>query len=131
MTDGRVVFLRARLDEDAEVARAARREIGEHWDMGEGDYGYVMSDGNTVVYYEGVGSDNAMGVAAATHAAQWDPARAYDEIEAKRRTIARCEAALGMDDGRGAAMLAETVLGDLTAPYRMHPDYKPEWAPDA
>ena len=116
-----VEFLRARLDEDEQRARAAAEYQGyDRW---------VVSE----VAYEGilVGSlvDGMLGMATPTtrHIARWDPARVLAEVDAKRRIVDRCEHYQTYEDYGWA--LADEVLSLLALPYDCHPDYREEWRP--
>jgi hypothetical protein len=109
--DDLIAFLRARFDEDEQVARAAHEPGG--WQMRfahEIDGVAVTED---PLYTK--------------HIARWDPARVMAEVEAKRR-------ALGLvlpgryEGGYGEACL--DVLRLLALPYIDHPDYRNEWRSD-
>lgn len=117
MMDALIEFLRARLDEDEEIARAAsgRREgqasDGEHWrweyvhddkpiDLDEADeigvaFGVSLRSVELYSVYSGVGDlphfvvqADEQEVRAARHIARHDPARVLAEVEAKRFLIA-------------------------------------------
>ncbi|WP_328436853.1 DUF6221 family protein [Streptomyces sp. NBC_00444] len=134
--DDLVQWLRAQLDKDREIAIAAKRQIGDDWDIGDEPYGFILSDGDTVAYYEEAGGHSAMCRAAAVHAAEHDPARVLREIDTKRRMIdtftSRYEAsnASSTSTATGAhwVMLADT-LRLLALPYAGRPGYRAEWRP--
>jgi hypothetical protein len=126
-----VVFLRARLDEDEQVARAT---VEAPW--------IVPAYDPTVV--KPYGSDGlivrASGPGAAEHIALHDPARVLAEVDAKRRIVALCEPSLvevtayGQTErefipGNGPPW-GDGVLRLLAAPYADHPDYDPAWRPE-
>jgi hypothetical protein len=50
--DDLVRWLRAQLDRDRAIAVAAKRQVGDDWDIGEEPYGFILSDGDPVAYYE-------------------------------------------------------------------------------
>ncbi|MFI7408745.1 DUF6221 family protein [Streptomyces sp. NPDC049627] len=147
MIDDLVVFLRARLDEDEEIARkaTARQPGGETW----------MYDGT------GVRAGSDLKVAwpqvpvIAEHIARHDPARVLAEIDAKRQVIAPYAVALEERESVRARMrkvldsdqdefmrlhrqeseLIETArvlapaVQALALPYADHTDYREDWRP--
>jgi hypothetical protein len=132
VTDDLAQFLRDRLDEDEQAARAcasapwaieippmihvsvqARRDKKWAW----GQLGYVA----TVERDE----DRA-------HIARHDPARVLADIEAKRRIIALHVAEPGQHPdfcGHDKHELPCPTLRLLALPYADHPDYRTEWRP--
>jgi hypothetical protein len=134
-TDGLVEFLRARLDEDAAVARAAS---GHQWDLDAGDgpaEAWVLDEDMHLIDTDRV---------TAEHIARWDPARVLAEVEAKRQMIRDVAAAdassLDMEHGcchepqeilAGACRQTDPaslpLLRLLAVPYAGHPDYRDEW----
>ncbi len=101
-------FLRARLDEDERVARAA-----VDFDYGVRDW---ADDGDPV---------NA-------HIARHDPARVLREVEAKRRLLEQFR--LRGDSVRAVVRpvtggVWDDLLRLLALPYDGHPDYREEWRP--
>jgi hypothetical protein len=71
------------------------------------------------------------------HIAEWHPARVLREVEARRRTVEQFtmielpEKSNGDAAVIGAYVKMQAVLRLLALPYADHPDYRPEWAPDA
>jgi hypothetical protein len=123
MTEDLVAFLRARLDEDEQTARAAG---GVDWLRPEypGETVAIFdSTGEPVVYDEGWPSEGQL-----THIAEHDPERVLAEVDAKRRTLVRCEEAL-LAASPMLVHFAKQTLWEMARPYREHPDYRPEWAP--
>jgi hypothetical protein len=121
-----VAFLRARLDEDEQVARTAEAETSAVW----------------TAYSESVDEEGGGAVATGSygyfgdqrhHIARHDPARVLAEVDAKRDVIRLAERAHDYHatfvSGFAAAM--EDALRKFALAYADHPDYKPEWAPDA
>ena len=120
--DDLVEFLRARLAEDAAVARAADARLGN-----------VLNQ---------VGYSDSAAEADERHIARHSPARVLREVEAKRRimechepwtasngdiTCGRC----GREHigGRPGGHFPCQTLRLLALPYSDHPDYRQEWAP--
>ncbi|MBV6697453.1 hypothetical protein KV557_09985 [Kitasatospora aureofaciens] len=133
MTADLVTFLRARLDEDeraavdtltpaANIGRFRGKPV-QRWQVTLNGRGLIDADG---------GRSRARDVypAEAQHVARHDPARVLAEVDAKRRIIDECEGAVN-HDSRGMLSMADSILSLLALPYRDHPDYRPEWAPDA
>ncbi len=137
-----VDFLRARLDEDEAVAKAAADDGGAPWALSD----YVDRVGDTaqdvVTLRDAQGETLAannnygdLGDDEIRHIARWDPARVLAEIDAKRQIVDEY-AAIDVDANRlnDAAMhLTWTLLGnvvrELAVPYASHTDYRPEWRP--
>lgn len=123
MTADLTTFLRARLDEDEQTARAAHRP---NW----------STDGRRGLHYgvEDGWMADALTTADADHIARHDPARVLREVEAKRRVLrahekwceGRCEAKYP-DGGFDAAHYWS--IKSLAAVYADHPDYRQEWTP--
>jgi hypothetical protein len=125
-----VSFLRARLNEDEQVAQGA---VHDPDCAGAGIWtrycGVVVGDIH--IYDEGGHSPEQ-----AEHIARWDPARVLAEVATKRRIIELCEGAIEAgelspnttwnDDAKGA-VVAEQVLEIMTQSYLGHPDYDPAW----
>jgi hypothetical protein len=124
-----VEFLRTRLDEDEQRAKAATPgpwmpegdddTDDEVWTAHDGEHGELVGD--TVAYVRG-GERMRANVA---HIARHDPARVLAEVDAKRRIIAECERTLAYEDHGHA--VAEFVLQGLALPYADHPDFREEW----
>ncbi|AMM12338.1 DUF6221 family protein [Streptomyces albidoflavus] len=120
MTADLIAFLRARLDEDEAVARAAT--AGPWVESGVGDHGWGVS-------FSAPGSgveadDSSQGRADAAHIARHDPARVLAEVEAKRQIVERYAWLCEHGDTGGA-----WVLPLLALPYADHPDYRDAWRP--
>lgn len=149
MIDDLLAFLRARLDEDEQAARAAAKRAaselatadrkagwyqppydGSHW---SNDYDHVHvrdhrpeRNGRRVQI-----ADCGHGALDLTsHLARHDPARVLAEVDAKRRIVEKCAAVQdGLRDDFTADWLADDVLELLALPYAGHPDYREEWRP--
>jgi hypothetical protein len=134
MTEDLVAFLRARLDEDAELANS-----GESWSA---------FDESPSSATRRVDVDHSIErVVACTrswrglHIARHDPARVLAEVAAKRRVIADYKDAVRTlnaagpgtpphDIMTGATNTYLRTLRLLAAVYADHPDYLPKWGPD-
>jgi hypothetical protein len=117
-------FLRARLDEDEQTARHA---FGDHND--DGPEWTEVSSGALSTGYElhGIG-DSAI----TRHMERWDPKRTLAEVDAKRRLL---DYLVDLEskalDGDWWNLDTSLPLRLLALPFAAHPDYLPEWAPDA
>lgn len=131
MTDALVQFIRARLDEDEQSARAVggRRQ-------GEGSWTFEQSevragDGTLVVKHTWAGEG--------VHIARHDPARTLREVAAKRRLLDLHQPGT-QEYVDGDVCMVCTLQGDgpyypcatlrlLALPYSDHPDYRDDWRP--
>jgi hypothetical protein len=133
VTDDLVAFLRARLDEDEQVAEALRGVRFHAYEEG-GDDGWAIEsdpDGDPGA----IVGERAL----AEHIARWDPARVLAEVTAKRRIISLFSHAsphsvmsgqAEREDFRNGWQFAMwDALPLLAVPYASHPDYRAEWAP--
>jgi hypothetical protein len=143
-----IEFLRARIDEDAEVAASAddgpwwvEDTSPRHWGE-ERDAEVACSQGKVAM----LGYDRSGGVNA-EHIARHDPARVLREVEAKRRVLDRHHAGVRYEHDRHVRQcigcgtegefddpVTEDIndcpeLRDMASIYADHPDYRPEWAP--
>ncbi len=119
-----IAFLRARLDEDAELAELA--SPGPWRPNAEGDEVLAADD---EVVCDGFALSSKQLRNTVRHIARWDPVCVRDEVEAKRRIIAHIQSQLdrsvapwGLED----AMMP--VLAHSAAPYAAHPDYNESWS---
>ncbi|MGW6743767.1 DUF6221 family protein [Streptomyces sp. NPDC055025] len=120
MTDDLVAFIRARLNEDEEIARRAGdsfRQIGETGVI-------VATEGDRA---EECASANWAGVA--EHIVAQDPARVLREIDAKRKTLDDCEGIIVGWHYEESKEFAHDVLRNAALPYVDHADYREEWRP--
>ncbi|MFD8805596.1 DUF6221 family protein [Streptomyces sp. NPDC059597] len=138
-----VEWLRAQLDEDERIARAASEYTEAEWRLDE--------DGETVLWWPPeprvadkerekglpVVSDRWRGqtiyARAAPHVAAHDPARVLREIDAKRRILAEhwlngwvCDTC---DNGEVGQTFPCATLRLLALPYADRPGYREEWRP--
>ncbi|MFF4644969.1 DUF6221 family protein [Streptomyces sp. NPDC001389] len=134
MTDALVQFLRARLDEDEQIARG-HQQWSAGWD--QDDMAKEIRDdvnAGTVAFVPHLGDR--------THITRHDPARVLAEVDAKRRIIAlhsdptghSCsitdETGYELNYAEVARDEACTTLRLLALPWADHPAYQSEWAPD-
>lgn len=136
-------FLRARLDEDEQAARAAEgaewsvesrrktREIDASKGPGTARSGVWVVTGEGSSY----GIADAADTAHAQHIARHDPSRVLAEVDAKRRAIAvhtswEFLARSKPEDpvARITTLATAQILWALALPYANHPDYRTEWA---
>lgn len=133
-----IAFLRARLDEDEAVARAAS---GSDWDDMVPSQPFVIFG---VEAYRKRKTQTTVGAVASVaraedraHIVRHDPARALREVETKRRIVdAYAEVAefyrpdpderYETADGHVAAL--HGAVRDLASIYGDHPDYREDWA---
>ena len=137
MTDDLAQFLRDRLDEDEEAARNATtgpwwvEDTSPRYWGEERDAEVSSADGRlAVLQHENDGALNAV------HIVRWDPARVLADMQAKRRIVALHSDPHGGDPSCSSIDYPENAedcetLRLLALPYASHPDYRPEWAPDA
>lgn len=138
-------FLRARLDEDEQVARAA---IAGPWAVhSNGEVyapqfdhevrysGVLTSVEHLMVTQDREGLMSSVQEAEAEHIARHDPARVLAEVAAKRRIVGLHEhkadsMALYPNPGNASGLMAlGGVLRLLALPYADHPDYDESWRP--
>lgn len=129
MSDDLIAFLRARLDDDEQIAQATM------WDGSDNIPGWYLSASATVetggdTFYAG---DRTV----ANHIERHDPARVLREVEAKRRILDEYTDALrildgfretGWEEGRREAL--EMACRVLALPYADHHDFRGEWRVD-
>ena len=146
-----VDFLRARLDEDQEVARSA---IAGPWAIAENGELYAPFFDREIRYGAGWSSVDHLYVTSdsegllpsvqeeqATHIARHDPARVLADVEAKRRIIelhrvivdsawpaGHCLECWDQEAGDYRPWPCST-LQLLALPFAEHPDYRQEWKP--
>ncbi|MET8773362.1 DUF6221 family protein [Streptomyces sp. NPDC004658] len=121
--DDLITFLRARLDEDEQTARAAH---APNW----------STDGRRGLHYgvEDGWMADALTTGDADHIARHDPARVLREVEAKRMIVERFADLSGEDWKPSAPRVVRLQeLRDsvrcLAVAYADHPDYRDDWRP--
>ncbi|MET7654185.1 MULTISPECIES: DUF6221 family protein [unclassified Streptomyces] len=120
--DDLVVWLRAQLDEDERIARAAT--LGPWVQSGVGDYGWTVDFGRPGAGVET--SDTDQGLADADFIATHNPARVLREIKAKRAILRELPV---KDWHEPCSPLVQLVLAHMAAPYNYRPGYRGEWRP--
>ena len=104
-------FIRARIDEDEAIAKAA---ANRHW----------LTDDNIITLHPEHDGDGFMSWptrADAQHAANHDPARVLREVEAKRRMV---EDTWGGPDHEDMWLHHMRLIASI---WSDHPDYQQEW----
>lgn len=135
-----VEFLKARLDEDEQIARTS---IGSHPELAEWSYepwspgvkgsGEVIApnDRDSSGYPEYITCDregviHAVEEHVGPHIARHDPARVLREVKAKRRVIDQIDKLDGWTDNYQFHLEYTSVIGHLASAYSDHPDYPGE-----
>jgi len=122
-------WLRAQLDEDERIARAAT--LGPWVQSGIGDYGWTVDFGRPGAGVET--ADTEQGLADADFIAAHNPARVLRETDAKRRVIEQYESIGDPPPGDFGPDLSRAELGRvlrlLALPYADRPGYREEWRP--
>lgn len=150
--DHLIAFLRARLDDDEQTARAAGQLPAEdpwdsdptaHWRAKTSPYHGVggavrwyVEDGHEDGVVGHVDPQAAQDDDIARHIVRHDPAQVLAEVDAKRRVLDYAEQRAAIKQGEDdddweniqEATLG-TVLRFLTLPYAAHPDYRDAWRP--
>ncbi|MEV7112353.1 DUF6221 family protein [Streptomyces anulatus] len=118
--DDLVQFLRQRLDDDEQTARAAH---APNW----------STDGRTGLYYgvEDSWMTDALTTTDADHIAHHDPTRVLREVDAKRSLLDLAERARDYHETfvNGFAAALENTLRLYALPHADHPDYQDDWRP--
>ncbi|MFI8301540.1 DUF6221 family protein [Streptomyces nigra] len=126
--DDLVRWLGEQLDEDERIARAAGNDRvaptpwrGESWDD-------AVLDGDGLVDANGDGIALVKGERVRAHILQHDPARVLREIDAKRRTLVRCEEAM-LTASPMLVHFAKQTAWEMAQPCADRPGYKESWRP--
>lgn len=128
--DELVRWLGEQLDEDEQIARAAREAEfckNGHWTVKgpfEEGLGAVHSEAGEAI----LGEEESVPFSIAVHIARHDPARVLREIDAKRRVITGLQHLFRGDDPF-VSSIAEDSLRVLAEPYADRPGYRDEWRP--
>lgn len=140
MTDALIEFLRARLDEDEQAARATawspNTMTHNPWEARrprDDDEGWtVWSQGRFLMF-------SNLEEADAVHIGRHDPAQTLADLRAKRQVLADAdrfvaEFEAGPDPYGSVARRAwrwrDTLHRNMAGAYRDHPDYRSEWVPE-
>lgn len=133
--DDLVQWLRAQLDEDEQIARAAT--AGPWAQSGIGEYGWGVSFSAPGAGVEADDSDQ--GRADADHIAAWDPARVLREIDAKRQLLdlhapgeteyVDGDVCMACDVRGSAPFYPCKTLRLLALPHADRPGYQESWRP--
>lgn len=124
--DDLVVFLRARLAEDEQVARGVSTgpNVPEKWTAVQYREGVRpwRIDGQCSLVVEAVCGPDA------AHIARHDPARVLAEVEWKSALVDLCANVMSGREVTGFAPgNAWTIMTRMANSYRDHPDWKPYW----
>ncbi|MFI0268589.1 DUF6221 family protein [Streptomyces luteogriseus] len=124
--DELVEWLRAQLDEDERIARAAT--LGPWVQSGIGDYGWTVDFGRPGAGVET--ADTEQGLADADFIAAHNPARVLREIDAKRQLLAlHAEGSTDLFCAHCEHEPPCPTLRLLALPYADRPGYREEWRP--
>jgi Family of unknown function (DUF6221) len=112
-----IAFIRDRLTEDEQAARAAAAEP----DMPQ------WSEAGLPIEWAAHNAARLGHDAAEAHIMRWLPARVLADVEATRRLVDRCECCLAQrpygTDAMALASQAYVTLRDIAARWQHHPDY--------
>jgi hypothetical protein len=127
-----VEFLRARLDEDARVARTAASIAAAPWRWESlpmpHKYGLTGTRaGLRALIVPSRTPDVYPDKFTAEHIIRFDPARVLADVEAKRRIIERWEHATRDPDDFEEQWGLEWAMRALAQPYADHPDFDSGW----
>jgi len=139
MTDPLVAFLKARLDEDEQAARAAG-DLGWSYDREtftvRAEQWEVASRRRSTYPDDPAGATEPILDVHGAHIARHDPARVLAEVQAKRQMIRDIEvilsaAVMDLEIGGELAEAMREFLRLLALPYAGHESYQAEWVPDS
>ncbi|APE21429.1 MULTISPECIES: DUF6221 family protein [Streptomyces] len=134
-----IAFLRARLDEDEELALQAQQLGGApSWDSAADVL--LLPGLKTRRRLAEQGVPDALQDAVEAHAARHDPARVLADVDAKRRIVTAYEEAatefqdigpgmVSYDRMVGSVSSLRTAIECLSLAYADHPDYQDMWRP--
>ncbi|MER8233489.1 DUF6221 family protein [Streptomyces sp. NPDC094049] len=138
--DDLIAFLRARLNDDEQTARAVE-DGSAPWNgqwTANGPDALRTRNGHVLVYghwsSDGRNLPMPLKPGLVDHIARHDPARVLAEVEAKRLLLTeyaevRGNEAADYEWAGGWARGLGQAVAFLALPYADHPDYRPEWAP--
>jgi hypothetical protein len=143
MNDDLAAFLRSRLDEDEQIARAVQ-DGSAPWDgqwVADPPHALRTRNGHVLAFSTWTTDGRNLPIdlkpGTVNHWARHDPARVLAEVDAKRRIIKAHPWRREPDwpSGRQCRQCATehpcNTLRLLALPEAGHPDYRPEWAPVA
>lgn len=133
--DDLIAFLRARLDDDERIARAATDGPWTIRSLGRHDLSTVVKGVELLAQIDG-----SRAASNSVHMAVHDPARVLAEVDAKRRILDAYEevaakfteswsAVVAYDRLAGAMNSLRRTIELLALPYADHPDYQDAWRP--
>jgi hypothetical protein len=130
MANDLATFLRTRLDEEEQLARAASPAP---WSANAEHDEVLAADGETVA--DGFALSSKQLRATVDHIVRHDPARVLREVEAKRRILDDLERFIAggrdlpTDERAAGKATASGIVRLLALPYCNHPAYRAEWRP--
>jgi hypothetical protein len=138
-TDDLVAFIEARLADDQRMALAA---TPEHWSVEPWRNDHNVEFLVIADYHQGPPAIALKSEADAAHIARHDPSRVLRDVEALRAVVEECKSTmdwveeLRREGDEALAYRAHVgslllVLKMFAAVWREHPDFRPEWSPDA
>ncbi|WP_318202942.1 DUF6221 family protein [Streptomyces sp. SCL15-4] len=124
--DELVRWLGEQLDRDERIARAADDSLGKV----NLDWVYQPEDptGGKVVSARGYDLIPDVPAGLGAHVAEYDPRRVLGEIDAKRRTLIRCQEAMLAANPMLVHFATQTVW-EMARSYAGRPGYREEWRP--
>ncbi|GHC36908.1 MULTISPECIES: DUF6221 family protein [Streptomyces rochei group] len=122
--DDLVQWLRAQLDEDERTARAADEGPWQGKHLGRHDQAAVDTGARGGL----IQLDGPRAAANGTYIVVHDPSRVLREIDAKRRTLIRCEEAM-LSANPMLVHFAKQTAWEMTLPYADRPGYRDEGRP--
>jgi hypothetical protein len=136
--DDLVTWLRAQLDGDERVARAAAGSLRCGCHPGAFAGAWTPDDDRVLIASDvghGVADSSGFGGLkneVAQHIARWDPARVLAEVDAKRRILDRLARWLDVEDEYDAVQTTlraegKDMVRDLAAPYAGRDGWREEW----
>ena len=124
MSDELVTWLRAQLDEDERVAKAALADsdvLSGYWKVGND----CVADDQDAMVVDAATSYPQYEQGVLTHIAAWDPARVLAEVQAKRAILCGYEASYRESDDYPGW---EGALYAIAQPYAGRDGWRPEWS---
>jgi len=134
MIDGLPEWLRAQLDEDERIVEVALRYVDADWRRDDEENialaPSLTTSGRQEVPITADRWHRLMieGPGVVMHVAEHDPARVLREIDAKRRTLIRCEEAM-LSANPMLVHFAKQTAWEMAQPYADRPGYRDEWRP--
>ncbi|MGP3960345.1 DUF6221 family protein [Nonomuraea sp. 3N208] len=140
--DEQMAFVHARLDEDEQIARAATPGPWSYDPSNEwydGDDFVTMTNGQEFVGYGGPSpfrgaicitgeAGHAQSMKDAEHIARHDPARVLRDVQARRKTLLRCQEEVLSGIPR-LVWFAKQTVWEMAQRWADHDDFDEDWQP--